>query len=361
MASAADIKKVQAAIGVTADGVMGPKTRAALVAWQQAHGLTADGIIGPQTLGAIGGTAAPGAAPGAPSIDQAQMAAHYGLALSVLNSDPDLQRVFNQAVAESWDPDRFTAELRNTNWYKNNSEAVRSAITLKNADPSTWASKVGGLKAQIVTLAGQLGANLDGGALDTLAEQATTLGWNNDQISQSLLNYVGLKDGHLYGQAAQFESDIRSYASSMGLRIGDDSIVNWVHDAMANGNTDGSKAVLANMAASAFPSLAEQIKGGQTVADIASPYKQAMGQILEVNPDSVDLFDPTIRSALSGVGKDGKPALKSIWQFENDLRKDPRWDKTQNAQDQAMTTANSILQSFGLIGSTGVNTGSRAG
>jgi hypothetical protein len=35
------------------DGIVGPKTRAALEAWQLRHGLTADGLLGPATLTAL--------------------------------------------------------------------------------------------------------------------------------------------------------------------------------------------------------------------------------------------------------------------------------------------------------------------
>jgi LAS superfamily LD-carboxypeptidase LdcB len=40
---------VQAALGIKADGDFGPKTEAAVKAWQQSNGLTADGVIGPIT------------------------------------------------------------------------------------------------------------------------------------------------------------------------------------------------------------------------------------------------------------------------------------------------------------------------
>lgn len=45
-----DVKKMQAALGLTADGDFGPGTEAALKKWQVANGLTADGAAGPKTL-----------------------------------------------------------------------------------------------------------------------------------------------------------------------------------------------------------------------------------------------------------------------------------------------------------------------
>ena len=44
------VKKMQAALGIGADGDFGPGTEAALKKWQAANGLTADGVAGPKTL-----------------------------------------------------------------------------------------------------------------------------------------------------------------------------------------------------------------------------------------------------------------------------------------------------------------------
>ena len=46
-------KQVQGKIGVKADGNFGPKTEAALRAFQRAHGLVPDGIVGPKTWQAL--------------------------------------------------------------------------------------------------------------------------------------------------------------------------------------------------------------------------------------------------------------------------------------------------------------------
>lgn len=45
-----EVKRLQAALGITADGVFGPGTERALKQWQAGAGLTADGIAGPATL-----------------------------------------------------------------------------------------------------------------------------------------------------------------------------------------------------------------------------------------------------------------------------------------------------------------------
>ena len=47
------VKKVQAKVGVVADGIFGTKTEAAVRAFQSAHGLDPDGIVGPKTWAAL--------------------------------------------------------------------------------------------------------------------------------------------------------------------------------------------------------------------------------------------------------------------------------------------------------------------
>ena len=56
-----DVKKLQEKLGVEAIGTFGPKTEAAVKAWQKANGLKDDGIVGPTTWAKLFGESKPAA------------------------------------------------------------------------------------------------------------------------------------------------------------------------------------------------------------------------------------------------------------------------------------------------------------
>jgi len=52
------VRLLQRALGIKADGVFGPQTEAAVRGFQQSHGLSVDGVVGPQTSAALRGAVA---------------------------------------------------------------------------------------------------------------------------------------------------------------------------------------------------------------------------------------------------------------------------------------------------------------
>ena len=75
---------------------------------------------------------------------------------------------------------------------------------------------------------------------------------------------------------------------------------------------------------------------------VYSPYKNVMASILELNPESIDLKDPTLRSAF------GPDKEMPIYDFEKTLRKDYRWQYTDNAKRDVSNVALKVLRDFGF-------------
>jgi hypothetical protein len=105
---------------------------------------------------------------------------------------------------------------------------------------------------------------------------------------------------------------------------------------------------LRNIAAEALPAFRDRILAGESVASISQPYVYSMSRILELPDSSIDITDPTspIRKALIGDGKSAKP----LWQFEQDLFKDSRWQYTSNARDTFDKITTDVLSRFGVMG-----------
>ena len=286
------------------------------------------------------------------TLSASELAEQYGWAQAVLNSSPELARLFREAVKGQWTPDRFAASLRSTKWYQGHSESWRQAETQRLSDPKTYEANIAQRMAEMQQQAAAMGASLNSKQLRWRAEQSYKLGWNSQQTQATLATYVRESNGHLKGAAGQAAQQLRELAYANGVRYND----TWYTRA-AQGVVAGTRSIadwemdIRKQAASAFPTFREQIEAGQNVADIANPYRQTMSALLEVPDTDIDLFDPKIRSALSGRDpKTGQATAKSLWEFENELRKDPRWLKTNGAREQLTSVTQGVLDAFGFRG-----------
>lgn len=285
-----------------------------------------------------------------PQLSEAELSARYGFAMAVLNSDPELKSLFQRAVAQTYTGERFLAELRATNWFKNNSDHARNYELMKASDPKTLQNRINQVRTRMMMMAAELGAAIPSSEVDTLANHFLKYAQDDNQMRATLSQYVKFTDGRMLGQAGQWEQELRAYASDMGVSLSDSTIESYVKSAVG-GQTTFADAMrnVQQMAISANPHLADRLQAGETLATIADPYRQSMSKLLEVNPESVTLEDPTIRKALQAKDEDGKVVLRTLYDFENDLRQDKRWLKTKNAQDNAMSVTNRVLKDLGVI------------
>lgn len=100
-----------------------------------------------------------------------------------------------------------------------------------------------------------------------------------------------------------------------------------------------------NIAGLGMPDNVKKLLGqGIDLDTIYSPYKSAMATVLEINPATIALSDPTLRGAI------GPDKEMSLYEFQKTLRKDPRWQYTNNARENVFQSVNKVLQDFGFQG-----------
>jgi uncharacterized protein YqeY len=69
-----------------------------------------------------------------------------------------------------------------------------------------------------------------------------------------------------------------------------------------------------------------------------------MANVLELNAEQIDLNDSTLRSAISDKGE------TNLYDFQRQLRKDSRWQYTQNAREEVANSVLGVLRDFGFQG-----------
>jgi hypothetical protein len=153
------------------------------------------------------------------------------------------------------------------------------------------------------------------------------------------------------GPAGKYFVDIKDLARNNGISLSDAAAKTYATQIVAGIVDENTVAnVIRQSAASAFPQYADQIKAGLNLNTLANPYIQSMSNILEIPDGAIDLFDPTVRGALSYTMPDGKLGTKSLYEFEKDLRRDPRWQYTDNAKQSVSSSVQRVLQDFGFMG-----------
>ena len=280
-----------------------------------------------------------------------ELASNYGWSVAFLDHNPELKRLFDQAVKGTWTPGKFQAEIRNTKWWQSTSETARQTQALKASDPATYNANLTAARMQVQMLASEVGAAIPSGQLGKIAESVLSAGLDENGIRNILGGYVNFtKSGTMTGEAGMHEYTMRQYAASMGVKVSDQALKNQAALVVRKlATTQDFEEQLREQAKSAFPAYSAQIDGGQTMMDIATPYMQTMSQELGIPSTGITLQDPMIKSALNGLNQDGKPSGKTLLDFTTSLRNDPRWGKTQVAQDQAMTAGRKVLTDMGMI------------
>lgn len=280
-----------------------------------------------------------------------ELAAKYGYTAAFLNTYPEIKNLVQQAVAGDWSPEMWDARFKNTNFWRNLSDQHRKMAALSIDSPGEWGALWNRTQYHVINLIGQMGGNTnDWNLINKVAGQVIWEGWNDERSLQEIGMHVTFgSTGMAGGKAGETQMEINKYAFDMGVKNADTWSQQAVRDVLSGKKSvQDVKNEIMRQSIAAFPSYEAQFKTGATLNDIAQPYLQSMSTVLEIAPGQVNLFDPTIRNALNFKGSDGKVGTKPLWQFQSELRSDPRWKKTQNAQDATMGTAHKVLQDFGI-------------
>lgn len=285
-----------------------------------------------------------------PKLTSEELASNYGWSYGFLNSIPEVKGLFEQAVDGTWTAEKFQAELRDSKWWKENSDTMRQAQVMKNTDPATWQASVQAQILSIRQLSAEIGAAIPESKIRKMAEQSLQLGTDENGLRNILGQYVTFTEkGTLKGQAGMHEYTMKQYAYEQGVQLDKQTIKNQAQLVVRGlATTQDYESQIREQAKSMFPGYADRLDAGMSMREVASPYIQEMASAFGIPDTSIDIMDPTIKSALNGLSQDGKPVGLSLTDFQTRLRNDNRWAKTDKAQDEVMTTGLAVLRDMGL-------------
>ena len=168
---------------------------------------------------------------------------------------------------------------------------------------------------------------------------------------------MGIQPSGYTGQALRNYQTLQAVAKANGLKVSDilprlsvapgQNIEDVVLQKLATGELDINRLTqdARNIAAQGTP---DYVKGllqqGYDLEQIFAPYKNVMASILELNPDEIDLNDATLRGAI------GQDKEMNVFDFKKALRKDSRWQYTENAREEVADSVLSVLRNFGFQG-----------
>jgi hypothetical protein len=177
----------------------------------------------------------------------------------------------------------------------------------------------------------QMGVSLTDTQIKTISSRAQTQGWDAATIGEQIAS-IGNVSGKL-GQSAETIDKLKSFAYDYGVSYDD----GWYQQATASilegkSTEENFEQQIKDMAKSRYAGFVTQIDAGLAPRQIASPYIQTMASLLELDPNSIGLNDPTITRALTSLDDKGNPSPTPIWKFEKEILNDPRIATTKFAE-----------------------------
>lgn len=219
---------------------------------------------------------------------------------------------------------------------KNNSEYARGIASAKSYIAKVASKAIGTLSDdQVTALATEI--------YDSGLEQDS-----NKIIDKITARLSYTPGGALGGAAGQNLTALRATAAANGVDLDKQfsgQLTDWLQRLTQGESVETFKNLIRQQAKLGLPDkVAGLLDQGLDLEQIFDPYKRVMASVLEINPETIKLSDSVLRSAI------GPDKEMSLYDFQRALRKDPRWQYTDNARRESSDAVLGVLRDFGFQG-----------
>jgi len=302
----------------------------------------------------------------------------YNMPDIVFRNVPSLGALLQKYVDKKLTDKQLLLEIQNDPWYRSNSNEIKARYvqqfnyddlvkTGRAAGTTDYEQQLARITRNIQAKARELnGVEIPDDQAKLLAKDLYIFNLDSDQavLTERLVQYIRPTAGMIGGKptigyggkALQDYQQLQAIARANGFKIQDI----LPRDAMGKVMTaEGTLEQLAlgkldiNRIAQDVRKLAaigqsdyvkDLLAQGYDLENIYAPYKERMSTVLELDPNTISLNDPTLRM---GIGKEGD---MNLYDFERALRADSRWQYTSNATKDVADSALQVLKDFGFQG-----------
>ena len=299
----------------------------------------------------------------------------FALPETIFNNVDSLKRILERYVKEDWNPDKLRKAIRDDVWFRKNSAEIKARYVQyynyrdlqasgQAQGTTDYEMQIDKIEARLKKRAVEIGsaAASDPVALRKAAENLYITNRSEDQsfvddfLAASIRTVSGMIGGQVTegysGQALDNYQRLVETARKNGFQISDiipgGSNEQQVLQDIARGKLDIDRVIqdARKLAAQGQPQYVRDLLAqGYNLDQVFAPYRQTMAAVLEIDdPDSIDLNDPLLRSAISDKGD------MNVYDFKKALRKDNRWQYTEQARQDVSNTALRVLRDFGFQG-----------
>lgn len=364
------------------DGIFGPKTLAAMQAFQRANELPVTSTYDRATEQAVmrmamqGGSSVGGPGTGVAAVEPggatptpAQAVATAATPVSDSDAEarirqlypqfvayldhPELGPILRQAAELGWGATELQGAIYNTNYWKNTPSSARAWEQQHATDPATATQRLLSQVATVINISGQMGYEFDGNTNLMLADQAIRYGWDQDQLNAAVTAQVRKTYGE--GKAPLNAGTIKNLADQLWAQsreflvpVSRKTVEGWALDIQSGKKSqEGFTAWVTGLSKGRFPWLTKEIESGNTPERYFSSHQQRIAQILEISPDEIDWMDKQWGGIIDFNDPAGNRRSMSLSEVDDWARRNPRYRYTQQANEKGYNIINGLLRDLG--------------
>jgi hypothetical protein len=289
-------------------------------------------------------------------------------AASLAKRDPELRKLFDEAIRKGWDEAEFISNLKKTDWWNDpkKGNSWRQAFDMEfNTSPGQWQESLDDAKTKIRDMANKMfNIVIPEDVLDKIARRYYYQGWGKDGerglrvwLSSQFDKQAAAPDANLTtgGLLADQERALRDAARNFGVYRPNDWFTNTAKNILnPNSGFDEDDAwnELIAEAESLYPVFQGKLSKDRSVRDVGAGYFAQLARFLEINdPELIELDDPLLQRAFQNIDENTKqPGLMPLWQFTQEIKKDARWQYTSNALNTYSQIGSDMARMMGFVG-----------